>query len=70
MQLGGDTCAGVVGYCRYVNGGRAAYTHAAADFDPAKTAVKLFTQGSAPIIASNVSVHGFGCGWVADPPTV
>ena len=53
----------------YINGGRSAYTHASADFSMNNTAVRLFNRGTAsPIEASNITVHGMGCGWTATPP--
>jgi hypothetical protein len=38
--------------------GRAAFTHAAADFDVSSTAVRLFNDGGKEVHASNVSVDG------------
>jgi hypothetical protein len=52
----------------FINGGRAAFTHAAADFDVGSTAVRLFNDGGTAVQASNVSVFGIGCGWTAVPP--
>jgi hypothetical protein len=55
----------------YINGGRSAYTHAAADFSVNSTAVRLFNRGATaqPIEVSNIAVHGMGCGWVDTPPS-
>ena len=50
----------------FVNGGRAAFTHAAADFDASRTAVHLL--GGDRLVASSVSVHGMGCGWASEQP--
>lgn len=47
----------------FINGGRAAFTHAAADFSTNETAVHIFNSGKAELKASHVSVHGMGCGW-------
>ena len=53
----------------FINGGRAAFTHAVADFVPNSTAVRVFNDGKTAVVASNVSVHGMGCAWTAMPPT-
>jgi hypothetical protein len=53
----------------FINGGRAAFTHAAADFALNSTAVRVFNDGKTAVTASNVSVHGMGCGWTAMAPT-
>jgi hypothetical protein len=52
----------------FVNGGRAAYTHASADFSLNSTAVRLFNDGDVAV-GGTVSVHGMGCGWTAEAPT-
>ena len=53
----------------FINGGRAAFTHAVADFALDRTAVRLFNDGKAAVTASNVSVQGMGCGWTTVAPT-
>ena len=53
----------------YIQGGRSAYTHAAANFSVNSTAVRLFNRGTtASIEARNISVFGMGCGWTDAPP--
>ena len=52
----------------FVQHGRAAYTHAVTDFVPEKTAVHLFNEGGAVVVASNVTIWGVGCGWTAQRP--
>jgi sucrose-6-phosphate hydrolase SacC (GH32 family) len=52
----------------FINGGRAAFTHAVADFALNSTAVRVFNGGKAAVTCSNVSVHGMGCGWTAVAP--
>ena len=52
----------------YINGGRAAYTHAVADFSVNQTTVRLFNGGNVAVRVSNASVWGMGCGWTAVAP--
>ena len=54
----------------FINGGRAAFTHAVADFTLNSTAVRLFNAGKSSVTASSISVHGMGCGWTAVAPTL
>ena len=47
----------------YINGGRAAFTVAAANFAVDSTAVRIFNKGAAAITATNVTAHGMSCAW-------
>ena len=52
----------------FINGGRAAFTHAVADFAANSTAVRVFNGGKTAVAASSVTIHGMGCGWTAVAP--
>ena len=52
----------------FVQHGRAAYLHAVADFTDSNTAVHLFNEGSATVVASNVTVDGMGGRWTSKKP--
>ena len=53
----------------FIDGGRAAFTHVVVDFAAISAAVRLCNDEDTAVTASNVSVHGMGCGWTAVAPT-
>ena len=47
----------------FIMGGRAAYVAIDEFYTPAAASAHLFNAGAHPVVASNVSAYGVGCGW-------
>jgi hypothetical protein len=52
----------------YVLGGRIAWVHQDAFFNPNSTSVHVFNNGDNSVVVSNVSAYSMGCGWRSDLP--
>ena len=52
----------------FVNGGRAAYVAADGGVQAGRAAVALFNNGTAAVVATNVSAYSMGCGWTDTKP--
>lgn len=52
----------------FVLGGRIAWAMGDGRFNASRAAVHVYNHGTTPVVASNVSVYGMGCGWAAKLP--